>query len=169
MVQVRGRFLAVDARGVLLPSEETDFSPIEARRYPRLLGVDTVPVGPVGTRWGDARVLEGAEIADVLAPVWGQLKFDRIVPSTLAEVGHGDQYTYELITKGGTRVFWGRAPSAEIPGEATAVDKVAWLVAYQRENGTLEARDGPQQLDVSTTRSPQDASRTAGKPQKPLN
>ncbi len=46
--------LPVDDEGVLLPSG--DFSPIEAARYPRLAGVDSVPQGPVGTRWGDARV-----------------------------------------------------------------------------------------------------------------
>jgi hypothetical protein len=153
MVQVPGALLAVDAEGVLLPSESQDFSPVEARRYPRLVGVDTAPVGPVGTRWGDARVLEGAEIAAVLAPVWQQFKLDCIVPSSLVELGHGDQYAYQLITKGGTRILWGRAPSAEIPGEPAAPDKVAWLIDYQRENGTLEGPEGPHQLDLRTLRS----------------
>ncbi|OHB86010.1 MAG: hypothetical protein A2V98_13780 [Planctomycetes bacterium RBG_16_64_12] len=150
MVQVPGGLLPVDAEGVLLPSSDRDFSPIEAGRYPRLVGVDTVPVGPVGTRWGDARVIEGAEIAAALGGVWQQLNLDRIVPSTLVELGHGDEYTYELVTKGGTRVLWGRAPSAEMPGEARAVDKVARLIKYREENGTLEGRDGPQQLDART-------------------
>jgi hypothetical protein len=168
MVQVPGRLLAVDAEGVLLPSESGDFSPNEARRYPRLVGVDTVPIGPVGTRWGDARVLEGAEIAAALADVWEKLSLDRIAPSTLVEVGHGDQYNYELFTKAGTRILWGRAPIAEIPGEPTAAEKVAWLADYARENGSLEGRNGPQQLDLRRLGRTADPSQTAGKASRSL-
>ena len=168
MVQVPGGLLPVDEVGVLLPSG--DFSPLEAvRDYPRLVGVDTVPVGPVGMRWGDARVLEGAEIAGTFGPAWHELNLDRIVPSTLVEVGHGGEYSYELVTKGGTRIFWGRAPGAEIPGEAGAVDKVARLVKYHEENSTLEGPDGPQQLDVRTLGAAQNASRTADKSQQALH
>jgi hypothetical protein len=47
-----------------------------------------------------------------------------------------------------------------------AVEKVAWLVEYQRENSTLEGREGPQVLDLGATRS---ASRSAGKPQEALH
>jgi len=168
MVQVSGALLAVDAEGVLLPSESRDFSPIEILAYPRLVGVYTAPVGPVGTRWGDARVLEGAEIAAELLPTWQQLNLDCIVPSTLVELGHGDQYAYQLVTKAGTRILWGRAPSAEIPGEPTAAEKVAWLVNYQRDNGTLEGGDGPQELDVRTLGSTRRRARTAHTPQKAL-
>lgn len=166
MVQVPGALMAVDAEGVLLPSESHDFSPIEIRAYPRLVGVYTAPVGPVGTRWGDARVLEGAEIAAVLLPTWEQLNLDCIVPSTLVELGYGDQYAYQLLTKAGTRVLWGRAPSAEIPGEPTAAEKVAWLVSYQRENGTLEGANSPQELDVRRLGSTAHPARTARTPRK---
>jgi hypothetical protein len=153
MVEVPGGHLAVDAEGVLLPSESCDFSPLEVRAYPRLMGVDTAPVGPVGTCWGDARVVEGAEIAAVLLPVWQQLNLDCIAPSALVELGHGDDSAYQLVTKRGTRILWGRAPGAEILGEPTAAEKRAWLVEHQQENGTLEGRDGPQQLDVRAARS----------------
>jgi cell division septal protein FtsQ len=161
MVQLEGRLLAVDTEGVLLPSGSPDFSPIETPRYPRLVGVDTVPVGPVGTRWGDARVVEGAEIANALGTVWQRLSLDRIVPSTLVELGYGNEYTYELVTKGGTRILWGRAPSAEIPGEATAAEKIAQLVEYHKAHGTLEGRDGPQQLDLRKSGPSQNPPRTA--------
>jgi len=168
MVQVPGGLLPVDEVGVLLPSD--DFSPLEAvRDYPRLVGVDTVPVGPVGMRWGDARVLEGAEIADTFGPAWHELNLDRIVPSALVEMGHSDEYSYELVTKGGTRILWGRAPGAEIPGEPQAADKVARLVEYQQQNGTLEGPGGPQQLDVRTLGAAQNDSRTAGKSQQALH
>jgi len=169
MVQVPGALLAVDAEGVLLPSESRDFSPIEIRTYPRLVGVYTAPLGPVGTRWGDARVLEGAEIAAVLLPTWEPLNLDCIVPSTLVELGHGDQYAYQLVTKAGTRILWGRAPSAEIPGEPTAAEKVAWLVGYQQENGTLEGAEGPQELDVRRLGSTLPPARTARRSQDGLD
>lgn len=162
MVQLQGRLLAVDVQGVVLPSESPDFSPTETRRYPRLVGVDTVPVGP-GARWGDARVVEGAEIAEVLGPVWQRLNLDRILPSTLVELGYGSEYTYELFTKGGTRILWGRAPSAAMPGEATAAEKVAQLLEYHKAHGTLEGRDGPQQLDVRNLGPSRNAPRTAGR------
>ena len=162
MVQVPGGLLPVDAEGVLLPSG--DFSPIEAGRYPRLVGVQTVPVGPVGTRWGDARVVGGAEIAATFGPVWGQLGLDRVVASTLVEVGHRDEFLYELYTRGGTRILWGRAPGTDMPGELPAVDKVARLKKYETEHGTLEGPGGPQQLDVRNLVSPPVAPHTAGKP-----
>lgn len=165
MVQVPGGLLPVDEVGVLLPSD--DFSPLEAvRDYPRLVGVDTVPVGPVGMRWGDARVLEGAEIADTFGSAWRDLNLDCIVPSALLEVGHAGEYSYELVTKGGTRILWGRAPGAETPGEPQAADKVARLVEYQKQNGTLEGPGGPQQLDVRTLGAAQNDSRTARKSQQ---
>jgi len=155
MVQVPGGLLPVDVEGVLLPARG-DFSPIEARRYPRLVGVDTTPIGPVGTRWGDARVLDAAEIAAAFGPAWQQLGLDRIVPSALVEVGYGDEYTYELVTKAGTRVSWGRPPGAEMPGELSATDKVARLVEYYKENGTL---DGAKEVPQLTAGKPHKASR----------
>lgn len=167
MVQVPGGLLPVDTQGVLLPS--SDFSPIEAGHYPRLAGVDTVPVGPEGTRWGDVRVVEGAEIAAALGPAWQQLNLDHIVPATLVELGHGNEYTYELVTKGGTRILWGRAPSAEIPDEARAVDKVMRLVKYHEEHGTLEGRGERQPLDVRTPDTSENASRTARKLKRALD
>lgn len=138
--------LPVDEEGVLLPSG--DFSPIEAARYPRLAGVDSVPHGPVGTRWGDARVAGAAEIASLLGPSWDELGLDRIVPSPLAEFGHGDEYAYELYTIRGSRIFWGRAPSADMPGEVSAAEKYARLRNYVHENGSLEGHDGPLQIDL---------------------
>ena len=66
MVEVRGGVLPVDSEGVLLP--QGDFSPIEATRYPRLVGAEREPAGPPGRSWGDAAVVGGAEIAAASAP-----------------------------------------------------------------------------------------------------
>ncbi len=146
MVEVSGRLFPVDSQGVLLPGG--DFSPVEAGRYPRLLGVEKVSVGTLGESWGDPRVAGGAAIADALLAVWEGLELAGIVPSAPSATGVGEEHTYTLVTRGGTRVLWGRAPGTDAPGELAAADKVTRLQHYLAQHGTLEGRDGRQELDV---------------------
>ncbi len=75
MVEVSGGLLPVDGEGVLLPSD--DFTPEEAAAYPRITEIKTVPVGPQGSRWGDARVAGGARLAAALADDWKNLRLER--------------------------------------------------------------------------------------------
>ncbi len=149
MVQVAGGLLPVDEEGVLLPS--ADFSPIEASRYPRLV-VDTVPLGPAGTRWGDVRVVDGAEIAKVFGKAWHRLELQRIVPTNTSRTGHGEQYSYDLFTHKGTRIIWGRSPAAALPGDPPPEQKVARLIEHAKRNGSLDSRGNRQLLDVSQSR-----------------
>ncbi len=143
MVDIATGLLPVDADGVLLPA--ADFSPVEASRFPRLLGVDTVPVGLPGESWGDARVVGGAEIADALRDVWKPWRLWQIVGSAS---GIEDESNYTILTRGGTRIRWGLAPGSKVHGELTVADKLARLQQYIRQYGTLEGRDAPQELDV---------------------
>lgn len=145
MVEVEGGLLPVDAGGVLLPSN--DFSPVEASRYPRLEGIDSVPLGPVGSHWGDERVSGAAEIAAALASVWHDWKLDRIVPYELARQGRQREFTYHLYTLGGTRIFWGPAPSSNAAGEMPSAEKVARLTEYFAERGSFDG-GGSTLLDV---------------------
>ncbi len=80
MVVVPGGLVPVDEGGILLPRGEGDFSPLEATRYPRLEGIDHMPAAPVGSRWTDAKVIGGAEIAAAIGPAWGGLGLRSIVP-----------------------------------------------------------------------------------------
>jgi hypothetical protein len=167
VVHVRGDLLLVDGDGVLLPN----VSPEEAGRFPRLEGVDTIPIGPEGTRWGDVKVSGGARIAAAFGPAWAKLGLDRIVPCTLVAVDRADQYTYELVTRGGRRIFWGRPPGMEAPEETRAADKVAWLLDYRQRNGSLEASgraQGVRELDVRSLTPRHGAPRTAGKPKEEI-
>jgi len=143
MVDIAPRLLPVDANGVLLPAN--DFSPVAASRYPRLLGIDTVPIGPAGESWGDARVVGGAEIADALSDVWKPWRLWQIVASPS---GIENESRYALLTRGGTRIEWGLAPGSKVHGELPVADKLARLHEYVRQYGTLEGRGGPQKLDV---------------------
>ena len=161
MVEVPGGVLAVDAEGVLLPSE--DFSPIEATRYLRLVGADPRPAGPPGRRWADAKVVGGAEIAAALGPAWEAMRVQRIVPlaaGTAAGVpdsgqGQSDRRAREpifaLVTRAGTRVLWGYAPGANMLGEPPAAEKVARLQRYLAVHDRFDGPQGqPQELDVRT-------------------
>src|SRR5688572_28156881 len=68
MVEVPGGLFPVDDQSVLLPSD--DFSAKDVRQYPRIAGINSQPLGPVGVAWGDPGVREGVRIAAALAAVW---------------------------------------------------------------------------------------------------
>jgi hypothetical protein len=146
MVEVPGDLLPVDVEGILLPSG--DFSPIEKQSYPCVGGIDTRPRGPVGQRWGDGRVVDGAEIAAALGAAWQPLKLYRIVPAATVNAAAAEEPSYDLFTRAGTRVLWGRAPRTKIAGELPTAEKVARLAQYAADHGSLEGRSGPQQIDV---------------------
>ncbi|MBN2022954.1 MAG: hypothetical protein JW809_09180 [Pirellulales bacterium] len=155
MVEVTGGLYPVDARGVRLPV--AGFDPYEAStRYPRLSGVDTMPLGPEGTCWGDERVVGAAEIAAAFGPAWRELRLYRIVPEGRVVSGHRPEYTYLLLTQGRTPIRWGRAPSTRARDEIPAKEKIARLVRLATEHGSL---DGLGPLDVSRPESPPVAAR----------
>lgn len=147
MIEVPGDLLPVDSGGVLLPAG--DFSPIEKQGYPFVAGIDTRPMGPVGQRWGDGRVVDAAEIAAAFGTAWQELKLYRIVPISAIGSPMPEEPIYELLTRAGTHVIWGRAPSSKMVGEPAAAEKVARLAGYAAQNGgSLEGPSGPQQIDV---------------------
>jgi hypothetical protein len=138
--------LPVDVQGAWLPSG--DFSPIEANGYPRLAGITSAPVGPMGTRWGDARVLGAAEIAAAIGPAWAALGLQRITAAVASVTNAGEEYTYEIATRHGRRILWGHSPGESNPGEVAAAEKVARLKQYAADHGDLDSPLGPQALDV---------------------
>ncbi|MEI8371677.1 MAG: hypothetical protein WCJ35_02465 [Planctomycetota bacterium] len=129
--------LPVDGEGVWLPGE--DFSQKQKESFPCLVGVDQRPIQPVGHVWGDVRVVEGASIAASLLPVWQQLKLYRIQTAAQAPSPGDRGPTYELYTRAGTRIVWGKAYGIAASGEPTTEDKVARLVQYAASHGSLDA------------------------------
>jgi hypothetical protein len=159
MVEVPGGLLPVDGEGVLLPSTSKDFSPIEATRYPRLVGVHRMPVGPPGQRWSDPKVVGGAEIAAAFGPAWETMKLHRIEPQgaetvdpAVTDIGRRPaEPIFRLATHGDRRIYWGYAPGASVGGELPAAEKVARLQKYFADHDTLDAANGPHaELDVRT-------------------
>jgi hypothetical protein len=146
MVQVPGGLYPVDAEGVLLLT--ADFSPQEAGRYPRLSGVPPTTAPPPGVRWPDERIVGGAEIAAALGDVWIEMDLHHIQPCAASYDGGNEGPQYEILTRHGTRILWGTAPSADAAGRAAAAEKVGRLRHYFAERGTLEGTRGSQDLDV---------------------
>jgi hypothetical protein len=148
MVEVPGGVFPVDLEGVLLPRD--DFTPAEARRYPRLSGVTTVPAGLVGMPWGDLHVVGGAEIADALAGCWQELNLDHIA----VVAGGSRDITFELAARPGTvhagdRIVWGHAPGTSNTGEPRVEQKIATLKQFLGEPAAgTPTSHGPLQLDL---------------------
>jgi hypothetical protein len=138
---------AVDIVGTLLPSRDFLDEPKKAASYPRLGGFVPAEVGRVGLKWPDARILEGAKVAVALHPVWAKLNLAKIAPQE-SSTATSSTPGFELLTNDGSRVVWGRAPGSEAKGEMLADNKIESLVRYVADHGSLEGRDGPQQLDV---------------------
>jgi len=122
MVAVPGGLLAVDADGVVLPSE--DFTAESAAIYPRISGVRSSPVGVAGSRWGDPTVHEAAAIASAIGPEWRDLGLRDLRP-----VASREGRAWELVDASDRTVLFGSAPGLERGGEPGAAAKVARLRA----------------------------------------
>lgn len=123
--------LPVDAEGYRLPG--SDFSSLEKRRFPRLVGIAALPL--VGQQSSDPRVRGGARLAALLGAVWQEFHLARIVPVPATQTDAG---RFELITRTGGRVVWGAAPGKEPEGEPKAQEKLARLRRHFKEYGTLD-------------------------------
>jgi len=146
MVEVSGGLHPVDIEGVLLPG--ADFlPPVEVTQYPRLRGVETTPTSR-GTRWRDVRVIDGAEIAAAFGALWQELPLDHITPYVEPNSESPGDFSYFLVTSSGTRIRWGRPPGNQMPGEASASEKIALLQEYFQKHGSLDGPNQSQLLDI---------------------
>jgi hypothetical protein len=143
MVRVPGGLLPVDETGVLLPTR--DFTPLEASRYPRIEGAESVPRGPAGTVWADPLIKQGASLAAHLLPVWVKYQFRSIMP---LQEGSGTRgLEFQIVTREGSIIQWGEAGNGPQEDEKTA-RKLRWLEEYYREHGSFAGLDGPLVIDL---------------------
>jgi hypothetical protein len=104
------------AAGVRLP--ESDLTPAEKRRIPRLAGVTALPV--VGSAASDPIVIGGSRLADLLLADWESLRLAKIVPAPPADTRQsGAPIIFELTALNGARVIWGPAPVGSPDAGAT--------------------------------------------------
>ena len=156
MVGVKGGLLAVDAEGVVLPSD--DFSAESASRYPRIAGVNSSPQGPEGSPWGDPVVEEGAALALAIGPEWEPLGLTECRP--VVAVG---PRKWELVGPPSRSILFGAAPGREPPGEPPAAAKIARL----RRLAAKPATEG--RVDLTTASGDEDVEEPASstKPEPP--
>jgi hypothetical protein len=139
--------LPVDDQGVLLPGE--DFSRKQAQDYPRIATGNVAATGPVGTRWEDARIIAGVRIAVALRECWKPLHLYRIALRQSADLTpYQGGLEFELQTRGNRRITWGHAPGDEVPGEASASQKIAALVQHVQQHGPLDGDSNATDLDL---------------------
>jgi len=140
MVAVPGGLLAVDAEGVVLPSE--DFTAESAATYPKVTGIVTGPRGAVGFPWGDPLVEQAAALAAALGPDWARLGLVECRP-----VAGRQPTAWELVSAKGRTIVFGSAPGQEQAGEPTAAAKIGRLRRISADGDRIDltapAKDEP--------------------------
>jgi len=140
-------FVPVDSQAVHLPID--DVPDLRKRYLPRIGGIVGRP--PVGQQWDDPRVRGAAELAHGLSDDWEAMHLVDILPSARPEIRDEHRFfVYDLITRGGTRVVWGPAPSAAPPGEHAFDVKLERLKECVRKHGPLDSVHSPAIVDVRT-------------------
>jgi hypothetical protein len=145
MVQMQQGMYPVDGAGILLPP--ADFRIADTRKYPVILNVRSTPQGPAGTPWGDPVVLGGARLAAELAPYWKKLGVTSISCERSPTGKTADEW-YTLISTGGSRIIWGRAPGVDHPGELSVEQKIGRLKKYVADFGNFDQPHGPYEIDI---------------------
>jgi len=120
MIGVPGGLLAVDGEGVVLPS--ADFTAEAAAEYPRVVNVQSSPLGVEGSRWGDPLVHEAAAVAAAIGPDW---KRSRLRELRAADTPRGR--VWELVGPEGRTIRFGSPPGQEQAGEPAAAVKIGRL------------------------------------------
>ena len=154
MVKGVDGYYPIDRHGILLPAR--DFSDADIERYPVIERVASVPMGKLGESWGDPAVGGAAELAAMLNAKregkdswWSELELTAILmPRRVALIEDADELEYELRTKGGSEILWGRGPNSRHPGELAVAQKLQRLSEYQRDYGGFDDAHGPYQIDI---------------------
>lgn len=152
MVETRTGMYPVDRDGTLLPP--LDFAVSDLHRFPRLRNIATTPAGPAGSAWGDVAVVGGARLAEVLAPdgdlslYWERFQLEAIeAPERTAATVKLEDLSYELVTRGRSRIVWGRAPGAD-DLEPTVAQKIGRLEDFLDRHGGFETHGSPNRIDI---------------------
>lgn len=147
MIDVKTGVYPVDEEGVLLPPE--DFTQAEILRYPLVTGVRSLPAGPPGTAWGDTTVVGAAKIAVALAAEWDSLDLASIQAPPLTTANPQlDELNFELRSRGGSKIVWGRPPGTGHPGELTVDQKIGRLKQYVADFGPLDTSGTAYEIDI---------------------
>ena len=146
MVQTIDGLFPVDVNGVVLPAD--DFSKEDRSSFPLLRVFAAERPTAVGKRWRDDRVLAAAQLARVLSPknadasLWDRCELVEIRPSD------SDETTFEITSREGSRVIWGRVDQAGQTVEPSDEQKLGKLERILASRGSLSAPAGPYLIDL---------------------
>lgn len=154
MVKGVDGYYPIDRHGILLPAR--DFSAADIENYPVIERVASVPMGKLGESWGDPAVSGAAELAAILharrdgkSSWWSELELTAVLmPRRVALVEDADSLEFELRTKGGSEILWGRGPNSRHPGELAVAQKLQRLTEYRRDYGGFDDAHGPYEIDI---------------------
>ena len=152
MVETHGGLCPIDAHGILLPSK--DISVAESDQLPHLQGVRSLPGGPAGTAWKDPLVIAGAKLCAALTPQgdidrhWNKYGIEAVVAPFAEDTDLlPEEQVFELLTKKGRRIIWGRSPGADTL-EPTVAQKLGRLDSYIRQQKSLDLPAGSYLIDI---------------------
>ena len=120
-----------------------------AQRYPLITQAKTSPKGAIGTAWGDPQVAAAAKLAAVLLPHWQDFRLTAIeIPASIDLRAQSQEIVFQLLTTGGSRIVWGRAPGVVYPLELSADQKIGRLEECLTRFGGFDQPDGPYEIDI---------------------
>jgi hypothetical protein len=136
----------VDGEGVVLPEERFREDADQLKNYIELVATP-VPQVPhdIGLVWPDDRIQKGARLASLLQDVWQDWGVNRI---HVTSVTSGESPTFTLCSGETTRIVWGRAPESEAGNEIKAMQKMAVIGEYLKQNGNVTKWPEGRMLDV---------------------
>lgn len=156
VAMVRGidGFYPVDRHGILLPAR--DFSALDVQAFPVIEQVTSAPVGRLGEAWGDPAVTAAARLAEVLLQNadqthnwWQLLNLAAIVvPQNVTLPESADELQFELRTKGGSRILWGRGPDSRNPAELNVTGKLQRLRELHTRYGSPDGKRDQWLIDI---------------------
>ena len=147
-IETAGGRVAVDVTGVRLPGE--DLVGETAERYPVVRGVTSQPPAIDAVAWNDPGVVAAAQLATELESYWEPFDLVAIVVQRRdpAVNSTGDHMVLELLTRGGSRVVWGRPPGTGHPGELTTAQKIGRIMQFISHFDSLDPPDGPFEINI---------------------
>ena len=104
---------AVDGQGVHLPSEYFKNSDVEIDHYIKILGIESMPMGNIGEKWGNPAVEQAAALAEHLSNDKAFLRIDSIRAESIGTNRRNMRQVFYLETSRDLKIRWGEMPLAE--------------------------------------------------------
>ena len=146
-IEASPRRIPVDVTGLCLPAG--DFSASDSGRYPLVRGVVSQPPSATGMAWDDPGLVAAARLAQELGPHWESFGLSAIVVQRRDEEPAVDDRVFlQMLTRGGSRVVWGRPPGTRHPGELTVAQKLGRLKQFIAHFDSLDPPHGPYEINI---------------------